>query len=274
MRSGRTAARARMRHVACAVLAGLVAGGIPAARSAAQAPPAQTPIVIHRLLQSTTTLTGQPLEFPLTENQVTAVLLEAAPGRGTGNTTLFFPTIAYVIDGTFTLEIPGRAASTVSGGQAVVLPLRTPINGVNNGTSQARVLLVYFGRHERPLVEHGADVGRTGLKRTTVLRTLTTWTGEAILFPLRANQVTALIAEFAPGAVNPRHVHPPTQFVYVLEGLTSVEPTDHARGTFKPGDALVETTIAHVGANRGSIRGRIFTVFAGEAGIPLTVPVP
>jgi len=81
MRSGRTAARARMRHVACAVLAGLVAGGIPAARSAAQAPPAQTPIVIHRLLQSTTTLTGQPLEFPLTENKVTAVLLEAAPGR-------------------------------------------------------------------------------------------------------------------------------------------------------------------------------------------------
>jgi hypothetical protein len=89
---------------------------------------------------------------------------------------------------------------------------------VNRGTASAKFLTIYFGEQGKPLVEHASDSVPRGLKTITVLQTLTTSTGEPILFPLGANQFTVLIAEYAPGAANQRHVHPPTWFAYELDG--------------------------------------------------------
>jgi len=68
-----------MRYIVCALLAGilLLTFNTPSA--------AQTGITIRQLLQTTTTPTGQPLEFPHFRNQVTAVLTELAPGGQTGS---------------------------------------------------------------------------------------------------------------------------------------------------------------------------------------------
>ncbi len=258
-----------MRYILCAVLAGILSLATFNTPSAAQ-----TGITIHRLLQTTTTLTGQRFELPHFRNQVTAVLIELASGGQTGSVTLFFPSVLYLIEGALSLEIQDRPPRTISAGQAIAAPLRTPFNSANRGATSAKFLTVYFGEQRKPLAERASDSGPRGLKTTTVLQAIKTWTGEPILFPLSANQFTVLIVEFAPGAVNPRHVHPPTQFVYVLDGSTNVAPGDHSRRTFNPGEAFVETTIPHVGANRGAVGGRIFTIFAGEAGVPLSVPVP
>ncbi len=257
-----------MRYTVCALLVGmlLLTFNTPSA--------AQTGITVRQLLQTTTTPAGQPLEFPHFRNQVTAVLTELAPGGQTGSTTQFFPSVVYVIDGALSLEVPGQAARTISAGQALAAPLRTPISSVNRGATSVKFLTVYFSEQGKPLAERASNSSPRGLKTATVLQSATTWTGEPILFPLSANQLTVAIAEFAPGAANPRHVHPPTQFLYVLEGHISVDASDHPRRTFNPGEAVVETTIPHVGANRGTVGGRLFVIFAGEAGTPLTVPMP
>lgn len=89
-----------------------------------------------------------------------------------------------------------------------------------------------------------------------------------------ANQLTVSIAESPPGAASVRHVHPHTQFIYVLEGVFTVEAEGPSTSSFGAGKAVVETTRPHVGANRASTALRFFTVFAGEAGVPLTVPRP
>lgn len=258
-----------MRYILCAVLVGIVLMTISNTPSAAQ-----TGITIHPLLQSETTLTGQPIELPHFRNQVTAVLTELASGGQTGNTTLFFPSVFYQMEGTLSLEIPGQAARTISTGQAVAAPFRTPFNGANRGATDAKILTVYFGEQGKPLAERASDSAPRGFKTTTVLQTVKTWTGELILFPLSANQFTVLMVELAPGASNARHVHPPTEFIYVLDGASSVEPSDYPRRIFNRGEAFVETTKPHVGANRGAVGGRILLVFAGQAGVPLTVPVP
>ena len=257
-----------MRYFLCAVLVGTILLAAFAAPTVAQ-----PGITIHPLLQSKTTLTGQPIELPHFRNQVAAVLMELASGSQTGNMTVLFPSVFYQLEGTLSLEIPGQDPRTISAGNAIAAPLRTPFNGANRGATAAKFLAVYFGEQGKPFVERASGSVAQGLKTTTVLQTVTTWTGEPIVFPLSANQFTVLTVELAPGAANARHVHPPTEFIYVLGGVSSVEPSDHARRTFNPGEAFVETTIPHVGANRGTVGGRILIVFAGEAGAPLTVPV-
>jgi len=235
---------------------------------------AQGKITLRRLVQTKTTLTGQPLTFPHLRNQVTALLTELAPGGQTGETTLLFPSVAYVMSGDLIVEIQGQAPRTFATGRAFVPPFEIPINSVNRGSKPVRLLTVYFGEQGKPAWMRVQNSAPVGLRARTLLQTLQTWTGEPILFPLQANQFTSVIADFAPGAVNPRHVHPPTEFVYVLEGTSEVDPTGHTPRTFKTGEAFVETPLPHVATNRGTVSGKIFVVFAGEAGVPLTVPMP
>jgi quercetin dioxygenase-like cupin family protein len=258
-----------MRDILCVVLATILLLSTFDTPSAAQ--PGFT---LHPLLQTTTTLTDQPLEFSHFRNQVAAVLTELPAGGRTGTMTLFFPSVVYLIEGLLSLEVPGEAARTISAGHALAAPLRTPFNSANQGATSAKFLTVYFGEQGKPFVERASDSAPRGLKTVTVLQTAKTWTGELILFPLMANQFTVLTVDLAPGAVNPRHIHPPTQFIYVLEGALTIEPSEHPRQAFNPGDAFVETTIPHSGGNRGTAGVRILTIYAGEAGVPLNVPVP
>ncbi len=248
---------------------------VPHLPAGAQLAPAPPPGITTRpLLQATTTLTGQPLQFPLFRNQVTAILGELAPGGQVGRHQHPFPGVAYVLEGTITLEVDGQAPRTFTAGQAYAEVVNTMHNAFNRGTTPSRVLAVFFGEAGKPPLVPGAGAASAGFRAAAVLNTTKTWTGEPILFPLSANQFTVLIVEFAPGAAFPRHVHPPTQFIYVLEGTLTVEPSDHPRRTFNPGEAVVETTIPHAAANPGTVGGRYFVINAGEAGTPGTVLVP
>lgn len=240
-----------------------VACGIPAE---AQAPPG---ITVRPLLATTTTMTGQPLEFPLFRNQVTAILGEFAPGGRASTLQLRVPAVGYVLGGTVSVEVQGAPPRTFSIGQAYIPPVGTPYVTINRGTEPARILIVRFGDARKPDVT--AVPGTPGFQTTRLLQTTKTWTGEEIIFPLLANQFLVLVAEFAPGALNPLHVHPHTQFAYVLEGDAAVEPVGAPARTFKPGQAFVETLLPHVGANRTNTVGRVFTIFVGEAGTPPTV---
>lgn len=248
----------------------IIAASVPAI--AQQPPPG---ITIRPLVAGKTTITGQPLAFPLFRNQVTALLIEIAPGGRSPHVMFQVPTVSYMLEGTVTVEIQGQPARTQSAGEAFIRPINTPIVGVNRGTRPARFLHVAFGDARKPdIVPVQGAPGAVGFRATPVLQTTKTWTGEEIVFPLLANQFLVLIAEFAPGAVNPRHVHPHTQFAYVLEGSASVEADGLPPRVFGPGQTFVETLIPHVGANRTNAGGRLFTIFVGEAGTPPTAPPP
>jgi len=236
--------------------------------------PAPSPIITRRtVLQTITTLTGQPLQFPLFRSVVTGVLVELAPGGQTGPQRFFVPTVLYLLEGTLTAEFEGSAPRAIAAGQAVVLSTNIASNGRNLGTTPARWLAVTFADASKLAVSPPA-APPVGLRTTLVVRTTKTWTGEDIVFPLLANQLSVSVSESPPGAATERHVHPHTQFIYVLEGVFTVQAEGPSIASFAAGQALVETTRPHFGANRASVVQRYVTVFAGEAGVPLTVPRP
>jgi quercetin dioxygenase-like cupin family protein len=120
--------------------------------------------------------------------------------------------------------------------------------------------------------EPAAPTGPVGFKVTQILETTTTAAGQAIRFPQGENQVTALIAELAPGGQVGRHVHPVPLFAYILEGTLTVEVEGHGTRTFKAGDGFVDVVnLWHNGRNLGDRPVRFLVVFAGQKNTPTLI---
>lgn len=114
-----------------------------------------------------------------------------------------------------------------------------------------------------------APAGPVGLVLTPVLETTTTFTGQAIRFPQGDNQLTAVLAEVAPGGQVGRHMHPVPLFVYMLEGTLSIEMDGHGTHTFTAGQGFAEVTNTwHNGRNLGDRPVRFLIVFSGQKGVP------
>lgn len=69
------------------------------------------------LLQSSTTVAGQPIQFPLFRNQITALRAELAPGGQTGRHMHPVPTFVYVLEGELTVEAEGHGTGVQSRGR-------------------------------------------------------------------------------------------------------------------------------------------------------------
>lgn len=249
-------------------------GAVRLPARAQPAPPSPPPGVPRPILQATTTLTGQPLFFPLFRNQVASTLVELAAGGQTGPQRFETPAVVYVLDGTLTVEVEGQPARSFTTGQAFVPPFGLLANATNRGTGTIRFLTTVFGDARKPPLTRPAGSNPIGLRATGVLRTTKTTAGEDIVFPLLANQFLVFVADAPPGTVNPRHIHPHTHFVYVLAGDVNVEADGLPPRTFRPGEAFVEPLIPHIGANRSSTVARVLDIFVGEAGTRLTLPSP
>jgi quercetin dioxygenase-like cupin family protein len=65
-----------------------------------------------------------------------------------------FPVTAYVLEGTFTLEMEGRAPVTVKAGQAIVEPPRVKMTGYNrSSTEPMRVVIFYVSDPDTPFLD-------------------------------------------------------------------------------------------------------------------------
>ncbi len=120
--------------------------------------------------------------------------------------------------------------------------------------------------------EPAPPTGPIGFKVTQILETTTTAAGQAIRFPQGENQLTALIAELAPGGQVGRHVHPVPLFAYILEGTLTVEVEGHGTRTFSAGEGFVDVVnLWHNGRNLGDQPVRFLVVFAGQKGTPTLI---
>jgi quercetin dioxygenase-like cupin family protein len=216
-------------------------------------------------------VTGQALAFPARGDKVVALLASLKTKGQTGSTTLHFPTVIHALSGIVTVEMAGKAPRAVRTGEAIVAPMGAAFNLTNKGTVPTRFVIVSFTEDGQPWMS-GAGVPRD-FKADTVLETTTTWAGEPILFPAGANQIAVLSTSVPAGAVIAKHTHAHTQFVFMLQGEHTVEPTGHPKHSFAAGSAMIETTQPHVGTNAGHEADRFVTVFVGKSGVPLSTPV-
>lgn len=102
------------------------------------------------VLQTSTTVTGQPIEFPLFRNEIRALVAELAPGSQVGRHMHPNPTFAYVLEGEVTVEIDGQPPRLYKAGQAWVESLMTWHNALNRGSRPARFLVVYAAEEGKP----------------------------------------------------------------------------------------------------------------------------
>jgi quercetin dioxygenase-like cupin family protein len=118
-------------------------------------------------------------------------------------------------------------------------------------------------------------VGGVGFQSTPVLRATTSAEGQPISFPISHNQVVINYFTIAPGGESPRHSHPVTPIVYVLEGTLTMEVDGQAAKAYTAGQAFVESVnVWHKAANRGTAPVKAIIVYTGEEGKPFTVNAP
>lgn len=93
--------------------------------------------------------------MPKGERQEVRVLTATLkPGDKTPFHTHRFPVTVYILEGTFTLEMEGRAPVTMKAGQAMVEPPQVKMTGYNrSSTEPLRVMIFYVSDPDTPFLD-------------------------------------------------------------------------------------------------------------------------
>ena len=107
------------------------------------------------------------------------------------------------------------------------------------------------------------------LKQTT-----SSWDGSALpKYPTGQPEVTILRIRIAPGARLPWHKHPIINGGVLLHGKLTIYAEDHQSLHLSAGDPFVEEVNKwHYGANEGTETAEVIVFYAGEPGVPLSIP--
>ena len=128
------------------ISAGLVALLIGSASMAQEQSPAKPPPPLLR-----ENVQGMPTGERQEVRVLTATL---KPGEKTPFHTHRFPVTVYVLEGTFTLEMEGRAPVTAKAGQAIVEPPHVKMTGYNrSNTESMRVVIFYVSDPDTPFLD-------------------------------------------------------------------------------------------------------------------------
>ncbi len=111
-------------------------------------------VAVRTVLKSTTAGNGRALEYLRTDRpEVTAAVVEIAPGAQTGWHLHRVPVYAYVMEGTLRVLLDDGTALTFEKGQAILEVRNTPHNGINTGKETVRLIVFYTGAVGEPLSE-------------------------------------------------------------------------------------------------------------------------
>ena len=87
------------------------------------------------------------------KQQVRVLVATLKPGETTPFHSHRFPVTVYVLEGTFTLEMEGRAPVVAKAGQAFVEPPQVKMTGYNRSTDAMRVVIFYVSDPETPFLD-------------------------------------------------------------------------------------------------------------------------
>ncbi len=134
-----------------AIVVTSAATGLSAA--SAQTPPdtlGPVGLTLKPILQTSTTVVGQPIRFPQGDNQFVAVLAEVAPGGQVGRHFHPNPLFVYFLDGSLEIDMEGHGTHTFTAGDGFAEVVNTWHNGRNVGSVPARFLIVYAAQEGTP----------------------------------------------------------------------------------------------------------------------------
>ena len=97
------------------------------------------------LLSTSTSVIGQPLEYPDGTPKITSAIVTMMPGQATGWHHHDVPLFAYILEGELTVDYGPDGKKTYKTGDSFIEAFKTEHNGVNTGTTPARILAVFAG---------------------------------------------------------------------------------------------------------------------------------
>ena len=114
-------------------------------RTAHSQPPTKPELVVRQVVEG----------MPKTDKQEIRVLTASfKPGDRTVFHTHRFPVTVYILEGTFTLEMEGRAPVTVKAGDAFVEPPNVKMIGYNRSTTEPiRLVIFYVSDPDTPFLD-------------------------------------------------------------------------------------------------------------------------
>ena len=97
------------------------------------------------LLQSETTIIGQPIVYPEGPAQITAAIVSMQPGQVTGWHRHEAPLTAHILEGELTVDYGEDGKRVYRKGDTLIEALGSRHNGENTGDDLARIFVVFSG---------------------------------------------------------------------------------------------------------------------------------
>jgi quercetin dioxygenase-like cupin family protein len=102
-------------------------------------------VKVTRLLQSPTSWNGAALAYPSGQAEVTAMLIEIAPGAETGWHLHPVASFAYILEGELEVSLKDGSKKHLEAGQALAEVVNTLHNGRNVGKGPLKLVVFYAG---------------------------------------------------------------------------------------------------------------------------------
>lgn len=129
--------------------------GISLGTSALEATPV---IKVTPLLKTTESWDHQPIVYPGGKAEVTAMLVEIAPGGETGWHLHPVPTFGLLLEGSLEVTLKDGQAKRLQPGEAMVEVMNTLHNGRNVGKKPVKIAVFYAGAEGQVLTVKESDL--------------------------------------------------------------------------------------------------------------------
>jgi quercetin dioxygenase-like cupin family protein len=112
---------------------------------------ATTGVRVTPLAKEATSWDGKPIIYPAGTAEMTALLIEIAPGAQTGWHCHLVPNFAYMLEGTLELVLDDGRMKRLNAGDALSEVVNRSHNGRNVGSAPVKLVVFYTGAAGIPL---------------------------------------------------------------------------------------------------------------------------
>lgn len=110
-----------------------------------------TDVKVTPVLKTTTSWDGKPLAYPGGQAEVSALVIEIAPGGETGWHRHPVPSFGMVLEGTLEVHLKDGRTKRLTQGEALAEVVDTAHNGRNVGSGALKLLVLYAGAEGKSL---------------------------------------------------------------------------------------------------------------------------
>jgi quercetin dioxygenase-like cupin family protein len=112
---------------------------------AAQAIEPSKTVKVTQLLKTTQSWNGAPIKYPEGQAEITALMIEIAPGGETNWHEHPVPSFGILLEGSLEVSLADGKKKLIKPGEALAEVIATPHNGRNVGTTPLKLIVFYAG---------------------------------------------------------------------------------------------------------------------------------